>query len=627
MAPLVADNPHLAEVVALEPDEPIRHLARRLSALAPTHGLDLHGSVRSAALRLLVRCRWSGYRKRKLVRTLLIATKLDAYRVRVPVAERYSRARRWPSRATRASCTWRPASGRPWSRCSGRRSSSSGSSPTGRAPPCCSGSWPAAPAPRPAPPRVRSAITAVSATSRRPRWRRPSRGSSRDSGDDPGGRAAPRARRCGGARPKARRAVRALAGAAHGGVAAATACRVGQEPPAPTAGARDPASEPRPSHTPQAGALRRAAAPRAGYPLGRRSGPVAARRPRPGSAGVRGRRRRGGCRPVGPHTSIRLDAQTPRRTDAQENTMPRRLERRASAPSPEALVARVDQQLPGAISDDTVPTGFPSVDRILGGGLRRRDLVVLGGDVGSGKSALALGIALRVAQQGLGVAVVALRCGARERAAQPRRLRPPRRDQAARRRGARHLPRRDVPSGLRRGGRDRVAGPEEPQRPDRVRRSLLLPALDAVRGHARPGSLSPRAVRAGERAHERVRGPRTAGVPPEGDPQRFSPALRVERDRPVGHRLIALHHPVVQLEVDAVPPGYGREGRGRGERRLRRVRARRHAHDRGGWEGEDVLQRLGGQRAVGRPLAGTLARREEDQPKQEPPGTVHGAVS
>jgi len=88
--------------------------------------------------------------------------------------------------------------------------------------------------------------------------------------------------------------------------------------------------------------------------------------------------------------------------------MPRRLERRASAPSPEALVARVDQQLPGAISDDTVPTGFPSVDRILGGGLRRRDLVVLGGDVGSGKSALALGIALRVAQQGLGVAFFAV---------------------------------------------------------------------------------------------------------------------------------------------------------------------------------------------------------------------------
>lgn len=94
MAPLVADNPHVAEVVALEPDEPIRHLARRLSAFGPTHGLDLHGNLRSAALRLLVRCRWSGYRKRKMARTLLISTKLDLYRGRVPVAERYFEAAR-----------------------------------------------------------------------------------------------------------------------------------------------------------------------------------------------------------------------------------------------------------------------------------------------------------------------------------------------------------------------------------------------------------------------------------------------------------------------------------------------------------------------------------------------------
>jgi heptosyltransferase-2 len=94
MAPLVADNPHLAEVVALEPDEPIAHLARRLRALHPTHGLDLHGSLRSAALRLLVRCRWSGYAKRKLARSVLINTKLDLYRGRVPVAERYFEAAR-----------------------------------------------------------------------------------------------------------------------------------------------------------------------------------------------------------------------------------------------------------------------------------------------------------------------------------------------------------------------------------------------------------------------------------------------------------------------------------------------------------------------------------------------------
>src|SRR2546427_3908618 len=96
MAPLVADNPHLSDVVALEPDEPIRHLARRLRAFAPTHGLDLHGSIRSAGLRLLVRCRWSGYGKRKVARSLLIATKLDVYRRRAPgpVAERYFEAAR-----------------------------------------------------------------------------------------------------------------------------------------------------------------------------------------------------------------------------------------------------------------------------------------------------------------------------------------------------------------------------------------------------------------------------------------------------------------------------------------------------------------------------------------------------
>ena len=53
---------------------------------------------------------------------------------------------------------------------------------------------------------------------------------------------------------------------------------------------------------------------------------------------------------------------------------------------------------------DGFPTGFPSIDRVLGGGLRRGDLVVIGGDVGSGKSALALGMALRMGQDGRGVA-------------------------------------------------------------------------------------------------------------------------------------------------------------------------------------------------------------------------------
>src|SRR5437899_9082370 len=82
----------------------------------------------------------------------------------------------------------------------------------------------------------------------------------------------------------------------------------------------------------------------------------------------------------------------------------RRFPKRPS-PSLESLVDRVDQQRPGEVPGDTVPTGFPSIDRILGGGLRRRDLVVLGGDIGAGKSALALGLALRTAQQGTGVAL------------------------------------------------------------------------------------------------------------------------------------------------------------------------------------------------------------------------------
>jgi len=79
----------------------------------------------------------------------------------------------------------------------------------------------------------------------------------------------------------------------------------------------------------------------------------------------------------------------------------RRLPQRASL---ESLVQRVDAQRPGEVTGDTVPSGFASLDKILGGGLRRRDLIVLGGDIGAGKSALALGLALRVAQQGLGVA-------------------------------------------------------------------------------------------------------------------------------------------------------------------------------------------------------------------------------
>lgn len=62
------------------------------------------------------------------------------------------------------------------------------------------------------------------------------------------------------------------------------------------------------------------------------------------------------------------------------------------------VLARADAVADGAQSPDTIATGFPSLDRVLGGGMRRGDLIVLGGDVGSGKSAFGLAVALRVAQ-------------------------------------------------------------------------------------------------------------------------------------------------------------------------------------------------------------------------------------
>jgi replicative DNA helicase len=69
-----------------------------------------------------------------------------------------------------------------------------------------------------------------------------------------------------------------------------------------------------------------------------------------------------------------------------------------------ALGAMIDRALAGGAAGPSVPTGFPSLDHLLGGGFRRGDLAILAGDVGSGKSALALAIALRAAAARQGVA-------------------------------------------------------------------------------------------------------------------------------------------------------------------------------------------------------------------------------
>jgi replicative DNA helicase len=67
----------------------------------------------------------------------------------------------------------------------------------------------------------------------------------------------------------------------------------------------------------------------------------------------------------------------------------------------EARTRRALEAIAGGLTPrDTISTGFPSVDNALGGGFRRGDLVVLGGDVGSGKSALALAAAVRASDAG-----------------------------------------------------------------------------------------------------------------------------------------------------------------------------------------------------------------------------------
>ena len=93
-APLVADNPHLSEVIALDAGQRLTRLAERLRRESFTHRLDLHGNLRSHALRALVPGRWTGYPKHRVARTVLIRTKRDIYRDRRSVAERYFDAAR-----------------------------------------------------------------------------------------------------------------------------------------------------------------------------------------------------------------------------------------------------------------------------------------------------------------------------------------------------------------------------------------------------------------------------------------------------------------------------------------------------------------------------------------------------
>ncbi len=91
--PLLADNPHLDAVLAPEAGESLASLAARLRPADYTHRLDLHGSLRSRSLRVLLPGRWGGYSKRPVARGLLVLTKRNRYpRGTPPVPERYFEA-------------------------------------------------------------------------------------------------------------------------------------------------------------------------------------------------------------------------------------------------------------------------------------------------------------------------------------------------------------------------------------------------------------------------------------------------------------------------------------------------------------------------------------------------------
>ncbi len=93
-APLLAHNPRISEVIGWEPDTPLAELGKRLRALHFTHQLDLHGSLRSRALRWHTKGMWTTYPKHRVARSVLIRTKRNLSRDHRPVAERYFAAAR-----------------------------------------------------------------------------------------------------------------------------------------------------------------------------------------------------------------------------------------------------------------------------------------------------------------------------------------------------------------------------------------------------------------------------------------------------------------------------------------------------------------------------------------------------
>ena len=94
LADLLRHNPRIDRLITWPHRGPLGPLAALLKQESWTHRLDLHGSLRSRHLRLLVGGEWHGYPKHRLRRSLLIATKRARGGFLGPIVERYALAAR-----------------------------------------------------------------------------------------------------------------------------------------------------------------------------------------------------------------------------------------------------------------------------------------------------------------------------------------------------------------------------------------------------------------------------------------------------------------------------------------------------------------------------------------------------
>jgi heptosyltransferase-2 len=94
LADLLRHNPRIDRLMTWQHRAPLGPLAQQLRSEQWSHRIDLHGSLRSRQLRLLVGGRWSGYPKHRVRRSVLIASRRQFGGSLGPIVERYAMAAR-----------------------------------------------------------------------------------------------------------------------------------------------------------------------------------------------------------------------------------------------------------------------------------------------------------------------------------------------------------------------------------------------------------------------------------------------------------------------------------------------------------------------------------------------------